>query len=72
MLRKQKIKINRYARLRNLDEISLLKAYEEADPSLKDVYDSEMELYFGAIKSKDIKKGQSILHIYDPAPEGNN
>lgn len=72
MLRKEKIKIHRYARLRGLDKSSLEQAYETADPNTQIQYNDEMDLYFKAIKNKDIEKGQSILHIYESAPKGNS
>lgn len=72
MLRKEKLKIHRYAKLRGIDEKSAELAYETASPQVKNEYHSEMDLYFKAIKDKEIKKGQSILHIYDPAPKGNS
>jgi hypothetical protein len=68
--------IKKYAKLRGylnpgLNPDTLWTAYIRASDEMKEKYDKEMETYFDAIKDKSIKKGQSILHVYDSAPEGN-
>jgi hypothetical protein len=66
--------IKKYAKLRGHDNLginpdTLWTAYVRASDEMKEKYDREMETYFDAIKDKSIKKGQSILHVYDSAPE---
>lgn len=72
MLKRELKKIRKYAKLRNIDRDSIEQAYEEACRELKKVYNEEMDLYFEAIKDKDIQKGQSILHVYGAAPKRDN
>lgn len=63
--------IRLYAKLRGngtpgLDYESLKKVYNESTPQQKIQYEREMNQYIKFIKSKKVKKGQSILHsVYE-------